>query len=309
MSTDSLWPTPSTSPSRPNEGNVRILRQKVIDGEMTEDEAKAMLNGKSPFDAQGKIPKKLWRTPQAQEAGAKVETLYTKDGQPAKVGERAYRLQPDGRLVLQSQTINQQIQMDGPREPTSSSQLTLLPADSLASLSVSPGSDKAQMMTVTSGLKCLGLSERLDPIGLLQRTLLASSIWASTIVYLTWRTRALKSRRFLYQLVPSTPRTDGIESSLLPTITQFDATCGILPGKEYKPGVNHAVKLGQAIHLWPTPRSEKVEGYSREDFRPTLAQVVTGEEKPLGGQLNPTWVEWLQGFPPGWTDLEPSETP
>jgi DNA (cytosine-5)-methyltransferase 1 len=29
---------------------------------------------------------------------------------------------------------------------------------------------------------------------------------------------------------------------------------------------------------------------------------------PDGGQLNPTWVEWLMGFPIGWTDLEHSET-
>jgi hypothetical protein len=29
---------------------------------------------------------------------------------------------------------------------------------------------------------------------------------------------------------------------------------------------------------------------------------------PTGGQLNPTWVEWLMGFPTGWTDLERSET-
>ncbi len=27
------------------------------------------------------------------------------------------------------------------------------------------------------------------------------------------------------------------------------------------------------------------------------------------GQLNPTWVEWLMGFPLGWTDLEGSATP
>ena len=28
-----------------------------------------------------------------------------------------------------------------------------------------------------------------------------------------------------------------------------------------------------------------------------------------GGQLNPTFVEWLMGFPLGWTDLNASETP
>jgi len=28
----------------------------------------------------------------------------------------------------------------------------------------------------------------------------------------------------------------------------------------------------------------------------------------IGGKLNPTWVEWLMGWPPGWTDLKPLET-
>ena len=29
---------------------------------------------------------------------------------------------------------------------------------------------------------------------------------------------------------------------------------------------------------------------------------------PNSGQLNPTWVEWLMGWPLGWTDLKPLET-
>ena len=40
-----------------------------------------------------------------------METLYTKDGEPARPGERAYRKQPDGRMVLQSVTIGQQVKM------------------------------------------------------------------------------------------------------------------------------------------------------------------------------------------------------
>lgn len=32
-------------------------------------------------------------------------------------------------------------------------------------------------------------------------------------------------------------------------------------------------------------------------------------EGQLTGMLNPPWVEWLMGFPLGWTDLEESETP
>ena len=44
------------------------------------------------------------------------------------------------------------------------------------------------------------------------------------------------------------------------------------------------------------------------------AGVISAEERRSmaagnGGQLNPTWVEWLMGFPLGWTDLSASETP
>lgn len=35
----------------------------------------------------------------------------------------------------------------------------------------------------------------------------------------------------------------------------------------------------------------------------TLSMVA----HPTSGQLNPTWVEWLMGWPLGWTDLKPSE--
>lgn len=48
------WPTP-TANTRPNEGNVRLLRKQVLDGNLTEEEATRMLNGKSPFSAQGAV--------------------------------------------------------------------------------------------------------------------------------------------------------------------------------------------------------------------------------------------------------------
>jgi hypothetical protein len=31
------------------------------------------------------------------------------------------------------------------------------------------------------------------------------------------------------------------------------------------------------------------------------------KEKKGGGTLNPEWVEWLMGWPIGWTDLKPLE--
>ena len=58
------WPTPCAN-TRPNEGNVRLLRAKVEAGELTREDATSMLNGKDPFDAQGAVPQKMWPTPDA----------------------------------------------------------------------------------------------------------------------------------------------------------------------------------------------------------------------------------------------------
>jgi hypothetical protein len=53
---------------------------------------------------------------------------------------------------------------------------------------------------------------------------------------------------------------------------------------------------------WPTPTAHNAKegNYPAERTRktPTLASLV-------GGKLNPTWVEWLMGWPLGWTDLNP----
>jgi hypothetical protein len=65
VNASSLWPTP-TAVTRPMEGNVRMYRAKIETGEMTEAEATAIL-GKSPWQAQGKIPER-WPTPTAADA-------------------------------------------------------------------------------------------------------------------------------------------------------------------------------------------------------------------------------------------------
>ncbi len=64
---------------------------------------------------------------------------------------------------------------------------------------------------------------------------------------------------------------------------------------------------------WPTPRANLVTGATVEKAKGRLGQhrledyAVVADK--ASGQLNPTWVEWLMGFPLGWTDLEDSETP
>ena len=66
-----------------------------------------------------------------------------------------------------------------------------------------------------------------------------------------------------------------------------------------------------AARMWPTPlaRDGKSGSFS-EAGRAKRDQQTRG--KPLsevvGGQLNPTWVEWLMGWPIGWTELKPLAT-
>ena len=56
-------------------------------------------------------------------------------------------------------------------------------------------------------------------------------------------------------------------------------------------------------NLWPTPKARDYRSVTGRENRdsPDLNTVV-------GGQLNPNWVEWLMGWPIGWTDLEPLAT-
>lgn len=80
----------------------------------------------------------------------------------------------------------------------------------------------------------------------------------------------------------------------------------------------NSLPLNAAVQLWPMPT---VNGnYNRVGLSPKagdgLATAVRraeeasapGEQTPTRGPLNPRWVEWLMGFPDGWTACVPSAT-
>lgn len=70
-----------------------------------------------------------------------------------------------------------------------------------------------------------------------------------------------------------------------------------------KPGNQHHVgQLENAVKLYATPCAADATGSTGGANHRSLRTDVAG-------QLNPTWVEWLMGFPIGWTDLNASETP
>ena len=246
-------------------------------------------------------------------------------------------------------------------------QLTLFPAGSPASRSALPGSEEARRMTVTSGLKCLELYRNSGPLGSLVRTLLESSIWCSTRCTLTWKIKDTPSKRLLFRLVPSTPRTGGTDARLSgverwrQNITGEDGEpclwktpiASDSANREFYHNSRGEPNLSGMVKMWPTPKASDYKGCGPSGsksayhdlkknnlkgvvmFYPTpttgaglcggtgnfqqlkklkdSGQITEEERRNMsqgnGGQLNPTWVEWLMGFPLGWTDLNASETP
>jgi hypothetical protein len=96
--------------------------------------------------------------------------------------------------------------------------------------------------------------------------------------------------------------------------------------------------LTTAARLWPTPSARNWKGapsspntlppnsrplnevvrfatptasskFRSAEFAEGRAPNPQEVAKAVGGSLNPTWVEWLMGFPLGWTDLGRSATP
>ncbi|GED18091.1 hypothetical protein AMI01nite_60820 [Aneurinibacillus migulanus] len=129
-------------------------------------------------------------------------------------------------------------------------QLTLFAEDTLVSLSVMPGSDKARQTTAISGRKCLDLCGNSGPLGLLEKMLLDTSAWASMMYLLTWKAKATKQGRLYFQLQPSKPLIEEIEYSLWATPNASDSvgSHGGGQGKSLRTDI-HNLKKG----IWPTP--------------------------------------------------------
>ena len=153
----------------------------------------------------------------------------------------------------------------------------------------------------------------------------------------TWPRSGMTQSGTAYQLPPLAPLTDATESGLLPTPEASNTKAIALrsagrsprnflqPIRWPTPRANDAEKRGNfdaenprnglagAVKLWPTPTSSLGTKGGRVTARKsreggTLIEAVSARSSTTG-QLNPTWVEWLMGFPLGWTALEPSATP
>ena len=173
-----------------------------------------------------------------------------------------------------------------------------------------PAGERVRKTAVTSGLTCSVPFMRSGPVGLLVRTLVASSRWYSPARRLTWDVSPLCSERIslytvsgrntssrpsavilsvkdipssrcLFRLVPSVPRTEGTVSGLLPTPIASDFKVRG-PGSQQKglPEIIREMLLptptATEIHHW-----QRVERWKRQG-RTSMHETEDGEKNPNG---------------------------
>ena len=190
--------------------------------------------------------------------------------------------------------------------PSTSSQ-----EDTLANLSPSQVEKKVKKIQDTSGQSILDLSKNSGQLGLLEKMLVDTLNSVSTPLSRTWRVKTTPLGRLVFQLRASVPTTKEKESGLWRTP---DAHSGRGPSSEKRMKMKLEKKMPISLndqvahpHLVPTPtaRDHKDTGTNTNYEKAKKKGRLAGH---AGGSLNPTWVEWLMGYPSGWTDLSVSET-
>ena len=119
--------------------------------------------------------------------------------------------------------------------------------------------------------------------------------------------------------------TSGTESGLSgswPTPASRDVAGISGSGRQARKGYP-ADTLPNAVHIsqgksWPTPAARdykganslehcEVNGTGRKHMDQLPNAVAHGDKPEPSGALNPTWVEWLMGWPIGWTSMDAIE--
>ena len=170
------------------------------------------------------------------------------------------------------------------------------------------------------GPRCSESFARFDPATCSLRMCQCSLLGDSGEYSQTYPRAGTMRTGIAYRHEPLAPLTGGIESSLWPMPTCRDhkdtGDPDMLARYEHKKRLGCSVaaltcptpESGGSLtrQMWPTARTQMTRGTQEDRGKCNLEEVV-GQSK-ASGQLNPTWVEWLMGFPFGWTDLGVSET-
>lgn len=97
-----------------------------------------------------------------------------------------------------------------------------------------------------------------------------------------------------------------------PTPNCSDVFTDNLKSSQQKEGSMHSVNLSQKV-MWPTANARDYKGGTQsmvgKCHLDSEVEFGSGTQQTNVPRLNPLWVEWLMGFPKGWTDLNASVTP
>jgi hypothetical protein len=178
-----------------------------------------------------------------------------------------------------------------------------------ARTSVQPAQGSASMdQEAVSGRIWLASFAKYDQSSSMWKTAQCSLLGDSEKFSETWpRWGSMRNGESFLRRIPALPIYESV-SGYWPTPTATLAAHGgrITPSKGREGGT-----LIEAISArrWPTPTAVTNSGgtamckWGGSGSREKLRGMVTPEE--LNGQLNPEWVEWLMGWPIGWTELRP----
>lgn len=190
-------------------------------------------------------------------------------------------------------------------------QLTLYPEDSPASRFPWPESSAGRKTSGFYGRKCSELSGSLGRIASSVRMYLESSRLPPGRWSRIWSVKAITPSCLILKLRLSARGTGGAAFSssaspkggLLPTPRANevkDSLQHVPPSRMKSPGKCNLTQHIALELLFTTPCAADSTGTQGGGNRRSLRTDVNG-------QLNPEWVEWLIGFPAGWSALEPSE--
>lgn len=192
--------------------------------------------------------------------------------------------------------------------------------------------EKAQESTVP-GRACgdtwRGSLAKFDPASSSWRTAQPSLLGDSQESSVTWPRSGMTAGGLCWELPMSALRTSGTDFGLSVEMWPTPTVCGNYNRKGAS--ATSGDGLATAVAKWPTPTASQRGDCPSERARntPGLASAVKWatptvqdsknngaasqmdrNSRPLnaqvGGSLNPNWVEWLMGWPVGWTDLKPS---
>ena len=130
-----------------------------------------------------------------------------------------------------------------------------------------------------------------------------------------WHSKRKQGGANLRTVVQMLPTPTAKANMLAPSMQKWPAHRNLVPTPRASDGERGG--RGELLHYVKTgtPRGPLLATPTSRDWRSGKASAATmaKNSRPLseqiGGSLNPTWVEWLMGFPTEYTALEPSATP